>query len=73
MVDMTGGIGEGFELQDFLKAEEDKRKLFRILRKSKERHSLISASIKVISRLSSQPHVKYELRYAKRALSLAVM
>jgi hypothetical protein len=47
MVDMTGGVGEGFELREFIKTEEDKVKLFKILRKSKEHHSLISAAIPV--------------------------
>ncbi|KAK3082918.1 hypothetical protein FSP39_009044 [Pinctada imbricata] len=49
MVDMTGGVGEGFELADVCKSDEDKNKLFKILKKSKEHHSLISASIRATS------------------------
>lgn len=48
MVDMTGGVGEALELKDYTKTEEDKLKLFKILRKCKEHHSLISAAIPVI-------------------------
>lgn len=48
MVDMTGGVGEALELRDYTKTEEDKLKLFKILRKCKEHHSLISAAIPVI-------------------------
>ena len=47
MVDMTGGVGEGLELKDYTKTPEDRLKLFKILRKSKEHHSLISAAIPV--------------------------
>lgn len=47
MVDMTGGVGEALELRDYTKTEEDKLKLFKILRKCKEHHSLISAAIPV--------------------------
>lgn len=50
MVDMTGGVGEALELRDYTKTEEDKLKLFKILRKCKEHHSLISAAIPVISK-----------------------
>lgn len=49
MVDMTGGVGEALELKDYTKTEEDKLKLFKILRKCKEHHSLISAAIPVTS------------------------
>nr|XP_022343064.1 calpain-5-like [Crassostrea virginica]XP_022343065.1 calpain-5-like [Crassostrea virginica] len=44
MVDMTGGVAEGIEIKDYT-TEEEKRKLFKILRKSKEAMSLISTSI----------------------------
>ena len=46
MVDMTGGVAEGIEIKDY-KTEEEKKKLFKILRKSKEAMSLISTSIAV--------------------------
>lgn len=48
MVDMTGGVAEGIEIKDY-KNEEERKKLFKILRKSKENMSLISTSIAVSS------------------------
>jgi hypothetical protein len=46
MVDMTGGVAEGIEIKDY-NAEEGRKKLFKILRKSKEDKSLMSTSIAV--------------------------
>lgn len=46
MVDMTGGVGESIELEDY-RTEELKKKLFKILRSSYEDRSLMSASIRV--------------------------
>lgn len=48
MVDMTGGVGEVFELRDYIKIEEDKFKLFKIFRKCKEYYFFISVVISVI-------------------------
>lgn len=50
MVDMTGGVAEGIEIKDY-KNEEERKKLFKILRKSKENMSLISTSIAVSNQL----------------------
>lgn len=47
MVDMTGGVGEVFELRDYIKIEEDKFKLFKIFRKCKEYYFFISVVISV--------------------------
>lgn len=47
MVDMTGGVGESIELEDY-RTEELKKKLFKILKSSYEDRSLMSASIRVI-------------------------
>ncbi|KAL4220104.1 Calpain-6 [Mactra antiquata] len=44
LVDMTGGVGERVDLNDYQSAEQ-KKELFRILKQSKENHSLIGASI----------------------------
>ncbi|XP_060079370.1 calpain-5-like [Ylistrum balloti] len=49
MVDMTGGVGEGIELEDY-RTEEDKKKLFKILRNSFDNRSLMSASIRATGR-----------------------
>ena len=46
LVDMTGGVGERVALEDY-RTEEKRKDLFRILRHSKENHSLMSASIVV--------------------------
>lgn len=46
MVDMTGGVGESLEVEDF-RSEEQKKRLFKILRSSYEDKSLMSASIRV--------------------------
>ena len=46
MVDMTGGVGESLEIDDY-RTEEKKKKLFKILRTSYEDKSLMSASIRV--------------------------
>lgn len=46
LVDMTGGVGERLSLADY-KTAEQKTDLFRILKHSKESHSLMSASIAV--------------------------
>lgn len=45
MVDMTGGVGESLEVEDF-RSEEQKKRLFKILRSSYEDKSLMSASIR---------------------------
>lgn len=52
MVDMTGGVAEGIEIRDY-KNEEERKKLFKILRKSKENMSLISTSIAVSNQSDS--------------------
>lgn len=44
MVDMTGGVAEGIEIKDY-NSKEERKKLFKILRKSKEDKSLMSTSI----------------------------
>ncbi|XP_052217041.1 calpain-5-like [Dreissena polymorpha] len=49
LVDMTGGVGERLDLADF-KTQEQRKDLFRILRHSKENHSLMSASIMATGR-----------------------
>lgn len=49
MVDMTGGVAEGIEIRDY-KNEEERKKLFKILRKSKENMSLISTSIAAVGK-----------------------
>ena len=46
LVDMTGGVGERITLAEY-KTEDQRKDLFRILRHSKEDHSLMSASIQV--------------------------
>ena len=46
LVDMTGGVGERLSLDDY-KTPDQKTDLFRILKHSKENHSLMSASIAV--------------------------
>lgn len=50
MVDMTGGVAEGIEIKDY-KNEEERKTLFKILRKSKENMSLISTSIAVSTQM----------------------
>ncbi|KAH3806764.1 hypothetical protein DPMN_135090 [Dreissena polymorpha] len=44
LVDMTGGVGESLKLGDYSKPEQ-RKELFRILRTSKEKRALMSASI----------------------------
>lgn len=44
LVDMTGGVGERISLDDY-KTEAQNKELFRILKLSKENHSLMTASI----------------------------
>ena len=46
LVDMTGGVGERIDLADY-NTPEKRKDLFRILKHSKENHSLMSASIAV--------------------------
>lgn len=46
LVDMTGGVGERVDLTEYQSADQ-KKELFRILKQSKENHSLIGASIAV--------------------------
>lgn len=44
LVDMTGGVGERVAMEDY-RTPEKRKDLFRILKHSKENHSLMSASI----------------------------
>ncbi|KAL5003952.1 hypothetical protein ScPMuIL_017408 [Solemya velum] len=44
MVDMTGGVGENIDMQDY-RSEENRKKLFKILHEAFENRSLIAASI----------------------------
>lgn len=46
LVDMTGGVGERVAMEDY-RTPEQQKDLFRILKHSKENHSLMSASIAV--------------------------
>jgi len=48
LVDMSGGVGENLDVADY-KSEQEKMELFKILQKSYENRSLMSASISAVS------------------------